>query len=82
MGFGLKFRAIALDPNFRKLQPELIASVYRNSQSRIILLDYDGTMINQVISKTIKKHQKTFKKHSKALKMHLFVHSLDSTGSF
>ncbi|KAK4758271.1 hypothetical protein SAY87_019572 [Trapa incisa] len=45
IGFGLGFRVIALDPNFRKLSIEHIVSAYKRTKSRAILLDYDGTMI-------------------------------------
>ncbi|KAJ7955728.1 Trehalose-6-phosphate synthase [Quillaja saponaria] len=47
VGLGLRFRIVALGPNFRKLSVENIASAYRNSNSRLILLDYDGTMLPQ-----------------------------------
>jgi trehalose 6-phosphate synthase/phosphatase len=47
IGFGLGFRVIALDPDFRRLRTDLIASVYKKSSSRAILLDYNGTMIPQ-----------------------------------
>ncbi|EFJ35313.1 trehalose phosphate synthase [Selaginella moellendorffii] len=53
IGFGLGFRVVALDPNFRKLSMEHIVSAYRRSKSRAILLDYDGTMMPQAsINKT------------------------------
>ncbi|ERM93894.1 hypothetical protein AMTR_s00137p00018220 [Amborella trichopoda] len=53
MGFGLSFRVVALGPNFRKLSVERIVSAYSNTRSRVILLDYDGTMMPQTsISKT------------------------------
>ncbi|CAL0320788.1 unnamed protein product [Lupinus luteus] len=45
IGFGLGFRVIALDPNFRKLSLEHIVSAYKRTKHRAILLDYDGTMI-------------------------------------
>lgn len=45
MGFGLGFRVMALGPNFRKLYFEHVASAYRNTNSRLILLDYDGTIM-------------------------------------
>ncbi|KAE9589412.1 hypothetical protein Lal_00000509 [Lupinus albus] len=45
IGFGLGFRVIALDPNFRKLSVEHIVSAYKRTKHRAILLDYDGTMI-------------------------------------
>ncbi|EOY25144.1 Trehalose phosphatase/synthase 5 isoform 1 [Theobroma cacao] len=45
IGFGLGFRVIALDPNFRKLSVEHIVSAYKRTKNRAILLDYDGTLI-------------------------------------
>lgn len=45
IGFGLGFRVIALDPNFRKLSVEHIVSSYKRTKSRAILLDYDGAMM-------------------------------------
>ncbi|KAK3041555.1 hypothetical protein RJ639_000689 [Escallonia herrerae] len=47
IGFGLGFRVIALDPNFRKLAVEHIVSAYKRTKNRAILLDYDGTMMLQ-----------------------------------
>ncbi|CAL9748196.1 unnamed protein product [Musa acuminata subsp. burmannicoides] len=47
IGFGMSFRVVALGPNFRKLSVEHIVSAYRNTNSRLILLDYDGTMMPQ-----------------------------------
>ncbi|KAK6947398.1 Glycosyl transferase, family 20 [Dillenia turbinata] len=47
IGFGLGFRVIALDPNFRKLSVEHIVSAYKRTKSRAILLDYDGAMLMQ-----------------------------------
>ncbi|MQL90071.1 hypothetical protein Taro_022635 [Colocasia esculenta] len=47
IGFGLGFRVVALGPNFRKLSVEHIVSAYRRTSSRLILLDYDGTMMPQ-----------------------------------
>lgn len=44
IGFGLGFRVIALDPNFRKLSIEHIVSAYKRTKNRAILLDYDGAM--------------------------------------
>ncbi|GLU05390.1 hypothetical protein SLE2022_224920 [Rubroshorea leprosula] len=46
IGFGLRFRVIALDPNFRKLSVEHIVSAYKRTKNRAILLDYDGTMMS------------------------------------
>ncbi|KAF8033842.1 hypothetical protein BT93_C0185 [Corymbia citriodora subsp. variegata] len=45
IGFGLSYRVVALGPNFRKLSVDRIASAYRNTHNRLILLDYDGTLL-------------------------------------
>ncbi|CAL9199941.1 probable alpha,alpha-trehalose-phosphate synthase [UDP-forming] 9 [Musa acuminata AAA Group] len=45
IGFGMSFRVVALGPNFRKLSLEYIVSAYQRTDSRLILLDYDGTMM-------------------------------------
>lgn len=45
IGFGLNSRVVALGPNFRKLSVEHIVRAYNNSSRRLILLDYDGTMM-------------------------------------
>uniref|UniRef100_A0A2P2M9K4 Uncharacterized protein MANES_15G136100 n=1 Tax=Rhizophora mucronata TaxID=61149 RepID=A0A2P2M9K4_RHIMU len=47
IGFGLRFRVVALDPNFRKLSMEHIVSAYKRTMTRAILLDYDGTLMPQ-----------------------------------
>ncbi|CAA7398674.1 unnamed protein product [Spirodela intermedia] len=47
IGFGLGFRVVALGPSFRKLSVEHIVSVYRKTTSRLLLLDYDGTILPQ-----------------------------------
>ncbi|XP_052211430.1 alpha,alpha-trehalose-phosphate synthase [UDP-forming] 5 isoform X1 [Diospyros lotus] len=47
IGFGLGFRVIALDPNFRKLSVDHIVSAYKRTKNRAILLDFDGTMMLQ-----------------------------------
>ncbi|XP_073526038.1 uncharacterized protein [Phyllobates terribilis] len=47
IGFGLSFRVVALDTNFRKLAMEHIVSAYRRTSVRAILLDYDGTLMPQ-----------------------------------
>lgn len=47
IGFGLGFRVVALDPSFRKLAMEQIVSAYRRRSSRLVLLDYDGTLMPQ-----------------------------------
>ncbi|KAL9450919.1 hypothetical protein AB3S75_012628 [Citrus x aurantiifolia] len=45
IGFGLGFRVVALDPNFRKLSIDHIVSAYKRTKNRAILLDYDGTIM-------------------------------------
>lgn len=53
LGFGLGFRVVRLDSNFRKLATEHIVWAYKKSTRRAILLDYDGTMMPQTsINKT------------------------------
>ncbi|EEF29201.1 trehalose-6-phosphate synthase, putative [Ricinus communis] len=47
VGLGLNFRIVALGPNFRKLAMEPIVKAYNKTSSRLILLDYDGTMKSQ-----------------------------------
>ncbi|XP_071725205.1 probable alpha,alpha-trehalose-phosphate synthase [UDP-forming] 11 [Rutidosis leptorrhynchoides] len=47
VGFGLGFRVVALGFNFRKLSVEHIISAYKKTNSRLILLDYDGTVMPQ-----------------------------------
>ncbi|CAL1415059.1 unnamed protein product [Linum trigynum] len=49
VGFGLGFRIVALGPSFRKLSIEPIVAAYKktSTSSRLILLDYDGTMTPQ-----------------------------------
>lgn len=47
LGFGLGFRVVRLDSNFRKLSTEHIVWAYKKSNRRAILLDYDGTMMPQ-----------------------------------
>lgn len=47
IGFGLSFKVVALDPNFRKLSMEHIVSAYKRTTTRAILLDYDGTLMPQ-----------------------------------
>ncbi|KAJ4820012.1 trehalose phosphate synthase [Rhynchospora pubera] len=47
IGFGLRFRVVALDLNFRKLSMEHIVGAYRRARQRAVLLDYDGTLMPQ-----------------------------------
>lgn len=53
IGFGLDFRVVALDPNFRKLSTGHIMSAYKRTNNRLILLNYDGTMLpKSLVDKT------------------------------
>ncbi|XVE63423.1 hypothetical protein DITRI_Ditri07aG0019500 [Diplodiscus trichospermus] len=45
IGLGLAFRLVALEPSFRKLLGDTLNMGYRRTNSRLILLDYDGTMM-------------------------------------
>jgi trehalose 6-phosphate synthase/phosphatase len=47
VGFGLNFRVAAVGTNFRMLTTERVVAAYNNTNSRLILLDYDGTMMPQ-----------------------------------
>jgi len=47
IGLGFGFRVVALDPNFTKLNIDSIVNAYEISESRAILLDYDGTLVPQ-----------------------------------
>jgi len=53
IGLGFGFRVVALDRNFKKLTVDSIVADYKKSKSRVILLDYDGTLVPQTtIDKT------------------------------
>jgi trehalose 6-phosphate synthase/phosphatase len=53
IGLGFGFRVVALDPHFTKLNMDSIVMAYERSESRTILLDYDGTLVPQTsINKT------------------------------
>uniref|UniRef100_A0A0A8Y3A8 Trehalose 6-phosphate phosphatase n=1 Tax=Arundo donax TaxID=35708 RepID=A0A0A8Y3A8_ARUDO len=47
VGLAMNFRVVVLGPNFRQLSPENINPAYRRTGNRLILLDYDGTVIPQ-----------------------------------
>ncbi|KAM0882206.1 hypothetical protein ACQ4PT_032482 [Festuca glaucescens] len=47
IGLGFGFRVVALDRNFKKLTVDSIVADYKKSNSRVILLDYDGTLVPQ-----------------------------------
>ncbi|XP_058100885.1 probable alpha,alpha-trehalose-phosphate synthase [UDP-forming] 7 [Magnolia sinica] len=53
IGLSFGFRVVALDPNFRKLNIDTIVSAYERAKNRVILLDYDGTLMPKTsINKT------------------------------
>ncbi|KVI11741.1 Glycosyl transferase, family 20 [Cynara cardunculus var. scolymus] len=61
VGFGLGFRVVALGFNFMKLSVEHIVSSYKKTNSRLILLDYDGTVMPQaLVDKTPSKENVVF----------------------
>ncbi|RWW59137.1 hypothetical protein BHE74_00033991 [Ensete ventricosum] len=45
IGLGFGFRVVAVDPNFQKLHVDGIVSAYTKAKSRVILMDYDGTLV-------------------------------------
>ncbi|KAK8661035.1 hypothetical protein V6N13_051937 [Hibiscus sabdariffa] len=45
VGLGFASRLVAMEPNFRKLSGDTLNSAYSRTHSRLILLDYDGTMM-------------------------------------
>jgi trehalose 6-phosphate synthase/phosphatase len=45
IGFGMSFKVVALGPNFRRLSVEHIVPLFRKTDNRLILLDYDGTVM-------------------------------------
>ncbi|OEL15234.1 putative alpha,alpha-trehalose-phosphate synthase [UDP-forming] 8 [Dichanthelium oligosanthes] len=45
LGFGMSYRAVAVRPSFQVLTPEHVRPAYRGAARRLILLDYDGTMV-------------------------------------
>ncbi|CAL8463619.1 g3153 [Coccomyxa elongata] len=48
LGLGLDtFRMVALTENFRKLDILVLVSAFRRAQKRLLLLDYDGTLVPQ-----------------------------------
>ncbi|VAI29441.1 unnamed protein product [Triticum turgidum subsp. durum] len=52
IGLGFGFRVVALDRNFKKLTVDSIVADYKKSNSRVILLDYDGTLVPQTTRRT------------------------------
>ncbi|CAL5001839.1 unnamed protein product [Urochloa decumbens] len=45
VGLAMKFRIVVLGPDFQKLSPGDINPSYNRTGNRLILLDYDGTMM-------------------------------------
>lgn len=53
LGLGLNFRVLALDDNFEDLSIGRVLSSYREANKRVIFLDYDGTIVsNMLLDKT------------------------------
>lgn len=44
-GLGLGFRLLGMDSGFNSLDANTVARAYRNAKSRLILLDYGGTIL-------------------------------------
>lgn len=44
-GLGLGFRLLGMDSGFNSLEANSVARAYRNAKSRLILLDYGGTIL-------------------------------------
>ena len=44
-GLGLGFRLLGMDSGFDSLDANSVARAYRNAKSRLILLDYGGTIL-------------------------------------
>lgn len=45
LGFGLNFRVVTMDPNFRGMDSIACASDYGKAKKRVMLIDYDGTLV-------------------------------------
>mmetsp|Transcript_43788 Transcript_43788/g.64314 ORF Transcript_43788/g.64314 Transcript_43788/m.64314 type:complete len:1235 (+) Transcript_43788:138-3842(+) len=44
-GLGLGYRILGMDTGFNSLDPGTVAKSYKNTRSRLILLDYGGTIV-------------------------------------
>ncbi|OEL33632.1 Alpha,alpha-trehalose-phosphate synthase [UDP-forming] 5 [Dichanthelium oligosanthes] len=49
VGLAMKFRVVVLGANFQKLSPGDINPSYKRTSNRLILLDYDGTVMPEEI---------------------------------
>ncbi|DBA83832.1 hypothetical protein WJX77_001850 [Trebouxia sp. C0004] len=48
LGLGLDtFRIVSLGENFRRLDPIILMNTYSRASKRLLLLDYDGTLVDQ-----------------------------------
>jgi trehalose 6-phosphate synthase/phosphatase len=45
-GLGLNYRLLGMDTGFKSLDTNLVARAYKKSKSRLILVDYGGTIVN------------------------------------
>jgi len=50
VGFAMNFRIVVLGPNFQKLSPGDINPSYHRTGNRLILLDYDGTVMPEGVT--------------------------------
>lgn len=49
LGWGSTFKLMSVPPNFGKLPTDQVFSAYKESNSRAIFLDYDGTLISEYL---------------------------------
>jgi trehalose 6-phosphate synthase/phosphatase len=45
-GLGLNYRLLGMDTGFKSLDTNVVARAYKKSKSRLILVDYGGTIVN------------------------------------
>jgi trehalose 6-phosphate synthase/phosphatase len=45
-GLGLGFRLLGMDKGFQSLDTGIVAKAYKNARSRLILVDYGGTILS------------------------------------
>jgi trehalose 6-phosphate synthase/phosphatase len=50
LGFGMSFRVVALGSGFEKLSVDKVVTSYSKTHNRLVLLDYDGTMLPQGVT--------------------------------
>jgi len=45
LGFGMGFKVMGLSSGFKPVDPVVVSKAYRNSRSRLIVLDWGGTLV-------------------------------------